>query len=321
MTNYQRGKALLLTYTCYTPDFAAAAKKAGRWGYEPRVGAVIEFYSSSKGRIGHVGIVVECEYRNGVWEIDTVEGNTSSEHYDDNGGCVAMHHYSPTPGQIGGKNRIAGFLYPAFYAETCSAEQFIAVARSQVGYIEKASNHDLLDFKANPGSANYTKYGAWAAACGWGCNPGQWCAMFVSWCGYMACVSAHDYVPGWFQDGDIWRYRKQDGQLAADEWMYDGGRWYAFDGSGRMVKGWFLSEDEWYYLADDGGMCASQWVTDDGNSYFLTHTGAMAKNAYVRSDKPISPGVYIYYWVDEQGVWRPEYDTEKPYLDIYQLAY
>lgn len=53
----------------------------------------------------------------------------------------------------------------------------VYMAKTQIGYKEKASNINLDSFTANAGSANYTKYGAW-----YGINPGAWCAMFVSWC-------------------------------------------------------------------------------------------------------------------------------------------
>lgn len=53
----------------------------------------------------------------------------------------------------------------------------ISVAKTQIGYKEKASNSNLDSFTANAGDANYTKYGKW-----YGSNPDPWCAMFVSWC-------------------------------------------------------------------------------------------------------------------------------------------
>lgn len=316
MNAYEAGKVLLLNcYTAYTPDFKAAAKKRKRYGTEPRVGAVIEYYVQSKGRIGHTGIVVRAEFSNGCWDFDTVEGNSNNE--------VRLIHHNLTPGQIGNGNHVDGFMYPDFKAETCSAEQFIAMARSQVGYKEKRSNSQLESFTANAGSSNYTKYNQWAAECGFGYQPSEWCAQFVSWVAYMACETAHDYVAGWVQqDNGSWSYRKKDGQLAADEWIHDGGRWYVFDGSCRMITGWYKdSTGLWYYLAGDGGMCASQWVMDGGKSYYLTNTGAMAVNAYVRAVKPVAEGIYIYYWVDEKGVYQPQWDTAHPHLETYDLAF
>lgn len=55
----------------------------------------------------------------------------------------------------------------------------IAIAKAEVGYLEKRSNASLDDKTANAGSNNYTKY--WRDI-----KPdyqGQpWCACFVTWC-------------------------------------------------------------------------------------------------------------------------------------------
>lgn len=318
MTNYQRGQRLLCgDYSSYTPTGSSYFKKAGRWGTTPHAGDIIYFYTANLGRISHVGIVESAQYANGVWLIDAIEGNTAAgTNFERDGGCVAVKHYDPTPRQIGGKNRIAGFGTPMFEAETCSVEQFLAIARSQVGYVEKQSDKDLDSFRGNPGDQNYTKYGEW-----YGLNPAQWCQMFVSWVAYMACVSAHDYQPGWYKDGENWQYRKQDGDYARDEWIQDGGRWYVFDGAGKMVTGWYKdSSGDWYYMADDGAMCASQWIYKGDWAYYLTASGAMARNAYVRSEKPISPGGYIYYWVDGDGKYQKKWDTCFPHLELYEEA-
>ena len=60
---------------------------------------------------------------------------------------------------------------------TTAQEKVINVAKSQVGYLEKASCSKLDDKTANAGTANYTKYGEW-----YGLNGQPWCAMCVSWC-------------------------------------------------------------------------------------------------------------------------------------------
>lgn len=69
---------------------------------------------------------------------------------------------------------------------TEQAAQVLKIADGEVGYTEKASNSSLDDPTANPGSDNWTKYGAWYGLNG----PGApWCAMFVSWCCAKAGVS------------------------------------------------------------------------------------------------------------------------------------
>ncbi len=62
-------------------------------------------------------------------------------------------------------------------AKAGQREDVVALARSQVGYHEKASGSSLDDFTANSGSGNYTKY-----ARDLGVSNGQaWCAYFVWW--------------------------------------------------------------------------------------------------------------------------------------------
>ena len=65
-------------------------------------------------------------------------------------------------------------------------ETVIALAKSQIGYHEKASNADLDDFYANSGSANYTKYARDLDAISNFYNGKKngyaWCDMFVDWC-------------------------------------------------------------------------------------------------------------------------------------------
>ena len=62
----------------------------------------------------------------------------------------------------------------------------IALAKSQIGYHEKASNKDLDDPTANSGSANWTKYARDLDAIEGFYNGKKngyaWCDMFVDWC-------------------------------------------------------------------------------------------------------------------------------------------
>ncbi len=322
---YTAAQALFAgAYNAYTPTLKSQYKKAGRYVKTPKVGYMVFFYKGARGDVGHIGVVDSVSLINGLYTITTVEGNTSAganNTVNPDGGKVAYKKYEFLPSQVGGGNMIDGFGVPDYRDATCSAEQFLAVARSQVGYLEKATNSQLDIPTANAGANNWTKYGKWAEQSGWGYNPAAWCAMFMCWCGYTAVVCAHDYKPGWEQDGNGWKYRKEDGNHAHNEWIYTGGRWYVFDGSGRMVRGWFRQgENDWYYLADDGGMCSSQWVWKADKAYYMTASGLMAKNAYIRAEKPFAPGQYIYYWVDGTGAWCPEWDTEYPALDMYDIA-
>jgi hypothetical protein len=57
-------------------------------------------------------------------------------------------------------------------------EKVIEIASAEIGYLEKKSNDQLDDFKANAGSNNFTKY--WRD-CNAQLQRQPWCACFVSW--------------------------------------------------------------------------------------------------------------------------------------------
>lgn len=74
--------------------------------------------------------------------------------------------------------------YVALFADAVGSDEcIVAVAETQIGYLEKKSNSQLDSFEANPGGNNYTKYGQW-----YGLNGQAWCAMFVSWCANQANI-------------------------------------------------------------------------------------------------------------------------------------
>lgn len=98
--------------TGYTPEGAQYFKNAGRWFTTPEPGDVIYFYSSSKGRICHVGYVESVDRTTKT--VHTIEGNTNSDGFTTNGGCVARHSYDYT--KIGGGNRVNGFGRPLYDA-------------------------------------------------------------------------------------------------------------------------------------------------------------------------------------------------------------
>ncbi|MGX8707060.1 MAG: CHAP domain-containing protein, partial [bacterium] len=88
-------KKLIYVWTNYTPTGSDAFKKRNRYikrgSGKPKVGDVIYFYSSAKGRIGHVGIV----YKVSGSTVYTIEGNTSgASSLVTNGGGVKKKSYS-----------------------------------------------------------------------------------------------------------------------------------------------------------------------------------------------------------------------------------
>lgn len=96
-------KKLIYTFTNYTPTGSGAFKKKDRYikrgKGKPKRGDVIYFFNSSKGRIGHVGIV----YKVTDSKVYTIEGNTSgASTLVTNGGGVRKKSYSLTSSYIDG---------------------------------------------------------------------------------------------------------------------------------------------------------------------------------------------------------------------------
>ena len=81
-------------YSQFTLAGKALLSRQGRISREPHIGDKVYFYSQSLGRVAHVGIVVSVEKIGDRYNIETVEGNTSSVSFDRNGGCVARKKYS-----------------------------------------------------------------------------------------------------------------------------------------------------------------------------------------------------------------------------------
>lgn len=129
----------------------------------------------------------------------------------------------------------------------------------------------------------------------------------------------------WLKQDNRWWYQHDDGGWTENGWEQIDGKWYKFDQQGWMQSGWqawgtdSTGQTAWYYLGDpsDGSMKTSTWVKGkDGKQYFVDHTGVMARNAYVKSKNS-----GLYYWVNNDGVWEPEWDTYNPDLKKYKLAY
>lgn len=63
------------------------------------------------------------------------------------------------------------------------AAAFIKEAEGWVGYLEKETDKNLEDFRANAGDENFTIFGRW-----YGLNGYAWCAMFVSYAAWKAGI-------------------------------------------------------------------------------------------------------------------------------------
>ncbi len=82
--------------------------KEKRYSDKPKKGSLIFFKGSRHSGANHIGIVIHVSDNT----VTTVEGNTSSDSYNDNGGCVASHVYARS------NSRILGYGAPKYDSES-----------------------------------------------------------------------------------------------------------------------------------------------------------------------------------------------------------
>lgn len=89
-------------------------------------------------------------------------------------------------------------------------------------------------------------------------------------------------VRGWLQDGGIWYFLDNDGDMRSGGWLQSDGGWYYLNQSGAMLaNGWVQDSGKWYYLDNDGNMLANGWVEYNGATYYLNADGSMAVNTII----------------------------------------
>ena len=101
-----------------------------------------------------------------------------------------------------------------------------------------------------------------------------------------------------------WKYRSVTGEYAADQWLFENGKWYRFDKDGNMITGWYQNPvtKDWYYLWASGSM-ATGWVPVGGRWYYLSASGEMAHDGTTPDGYKVNANGA---WVDANG---KEYDA------------
>lgn len=295
---YEAGKNFLRgAYTQYTPTGKSLFIRAGKYGKIPHKGDIVYFYNKNLGRVAHVGAVVEVSQKDMEYTIKVVEGNTSGQNFERNGGEVAIKIYRFTISDIGNGKRIDGFGTPRFAEDTTSVDFFVKVLKDEIGYMEKASPKQLESKKENIGNKNFTKYGEWYKN-----NGVYWCQQFISWCAYESCRQYQKReipLTGWIKINEDWYYKK-DGVHVCGQWLEINDKWYVFDEAGRAIRGWFKSAELWYYMNQDCMMISKQWLEIDEKYYYFDENGVMVKSAYVKNESG------VYNWIGNDGTWQKE---------------
>ncbi len=124
----------------------------------------------------------------------------------------------------------------------------------------------------------------------------------------------------WIQYNQKWYRLGADGIMFVDKWIQNNsGTWSYVGPNGDALTGWqqlaWNGVVSWYCFDFNGNMVKSQWINHNGKDYYVTFSGAMATNCYIKSTTH-----ELYYWVNEHGVWEPEWNTETPNLTKYQVV-
>lgn len=124
---------------------------------------------------------------------------------------------------------------------------------------------------------------------------------------------------GWVQEDGGWRfYLGNLNQPIRNDWYWDGKGWCFFDGAGFAVHdNWYKYKNQWYYFGSDCYALKSTWLCYKGNQYYLDSNNVMATSCYIKSKDPQSQ---LYYWVNEEGIWEPEWNTTTPDLEKYRIV-
>lgn len=174
------------------------------------------------------------------------------------------------------------------------ASKVIAIARAEVGYLEKKSNRFLDSKTLNAGSNNYTKYGRdmhkiYQSVMDF---PAPWCDAFVDWCFQKAygISTAKSFLGGDFND-----YTPSSAQLYKNK-----GAWYKepkigdqiFFTNGKRIyhTGIVYNVDKRYVYTVEGNTSGGSGVVANGGGVF--------EKKYLLTNSKIA------------GYGRPKYDVE-----------
>lgn len=101
-------------------------------------------------------------------------------------------------------------------------------------------------------------------------------------------------TPGqWNQTENGWQFKKSDGDIYRNTWIYRKGKWYWIEPTGVMAEGWKELNGKRYYLMPLAGEMLVGWILDGQNWYYTDENGAMQTGWVKVSEK--------WYYLAEDG--------------------
>lgn len=174
---------------------------------------------------------------------------------------------------------------------TMTVEDLIAIAKAEVGYVEKASNKDLDDPLANAGTRNYTKYGRDLRTEGYynGNKNGQeWCCLYMDWI----------FLKGAGSKSEAAKYKPQGSCGASCKYVKN-----YFTSIGRLYN-YPMVGDQVIFKGSDGKPCHTGLVIEVTDTTIKTIEGNCSNKVSEKSYKRNSS--YIGWYG------RPYYAESKP---------
>lgn len=102
--------------------------------------------------------------------------------------------------------------------------------------------------------------------------------------------------------------------ISGDPWFHISDGWI----SGKYVQGWVKdnnNNNSWWYVEKNYGYPSATWRTIGGKDYCFGKDAYLFVYCYIKAADGVN-----YYWVDDDGVYMPEYTTKTPDRNKYRVV-
>lgn len=212
-------RATYVGYNCFATYNAYANK--GKVGKTPKLGAIVIFDFS------HAGRVIDIYKRNGLTYISCIEGNTSSNLNDRNGGQVK------TKERLANDSAIKGYCYIDY-------DQF---EQKKSGWLFEDDHWRF--YLGDTGNCVKNNWYRWNSKT----DGNDYWSFFLGDNGFA--------IQGdWYQHNERWYYFDDNCAMLTNQWLEYEGKWYYFCNSGEMVTNAYVksksNNDIFYFINKDG---------------------------------------------------------------------
>lgn len=235
-------RATYVGYKCFA-TYNAFAKK-GKVGKTPKMGALVIFEFS------HAGRVIDIYNRNGLTYILCIEGNTSSNLNDRNGGQVKIKE------RLANDSTIKGYCYIDY-------SQFEKVIETkQYGWHNEDGGwrYYLGDVNGNATTCVKGNWYKWKSEK----DKNEYWSFFLGDNGFAVCND-------WYRHNGKWYYFNEDCVMISNQWLKYEDKWYYFCNSGEMVANAYVksrsAKDVYYFINKDGVWEGKEEINPDTSHF------------------------------------------------------